>query len=185
MKNHLLLRRITACALMTALLAVCAWISVPWLVPITLQTFAVFAALFLLGGKWGTLAIGVYLVMGALGLPVFSGFRGGFGVLAGATGGYLFGFLLTGLLYWGLSHLHIPAPVCAALGLFLVYAVGTAWFVLVYLQGGKDVTVLYVLSQCVFPFVFPDAVKLAGAYLIARKIQPRLGFDTGVRKAAE
>ncbi|MCQ2414292.1 MAG: biotin transporter BioY, partial [Clostridia bacterium] len=87
-------------ALMTALMCVCAWITVPLpAVPVTLQTFAVFFALLFLGGKWGTVSVALYLSLGALGLPVFSGMRGGFGILFGSTGGYLFGFLFAGVLF--------------------------------------------------------------------------------------
>ena len=86
-------------ALCAALIAVCSWISVPAAVPFTLQTFAVFAALNLLGGKRGTTAVLVYILLGAVGLPVFSGFKGGPGVLLGTTGGYIIGFLFTGLLF--------------------------------------------------------------------------------------
>ena len=81
-------------------MAICSWISIPAPVPFTLQTFAVFLAPGLLGGKMGTIAVGTYLLLGAVGLPVFAGFSGGIGVLLGATGGYLLGFLLTTLVVW-------------------------------------------------------------------------------------
>lgn len=81
-------------ALMAALIALCAWISVPLgPVPFTMQTFGIFAALGLLGGRRGTLAFLIYLLLGIVGLPVFSGFSAGAGVLFGATGGYLLGYL--------------------------------------------------------------------------------------------
>ena len=82
-KKGFSLRDMVLCALFAAILAVSAWLTVPGEVPFTLQTFGVFAALGLLGGKRGTIAIALYLVLGAVGLPVFSGFRGGFGVLLG------------------------------------------------------------------------------------------------------
>ena len=81
-------------ALMTALMAICSWISIPTTVPFTLQTLGVFLACALLGGKRGSLAVFVYLLLGALGLPVFAGFSGGAGALLGSTGGYILGFLL-------------------------------------------------------------------------------------------
>ena len=84
-------------ALFAVLLTVCAWISVPLPVPFTLQTFAIFAALGILGGRRGTWAVAVYLLLGAVGLPVFSGFRGGLGALLGTTGGYILGFLALAL----------------------------------------------------------------------------------------
>ena len=77
---------------MAAGMAVCAWISVPGPVPFTLQTMGVFLAVGLLGGRLGSLAVGAYLLLGAVGLPVFSGFSGGVASFAGPTGGYLVGF---------------------------------------------------------------------------------------------
>ena len=76
-------------AVCAVLMAVCSWISIPAAVPFTLQTFAVFCSLGFLGGKRGTAAILVYLLLGALGIPVFAGFSGGIGILFGTTGGYL------------------------------------------------------------------------------------------------
>ena len=99
-------RDLTRVALMTAILAVCGWITIPLpepMVPFTLQTFGVFLCLLILGGRDGTLAIAAYLLLGAVGAPVFSSFRGGLGVLLGSTGGYLTGFLAMGLLYWALT----------------------------------------------------------------------------------
>ena len=91
-------------ALMAALIALCAWISVPLgPVPFTMQTFGIFAALGLLGGRRGTLAFLIYLLLGIVGLPVFSGSSAGAGVLFGATGGYLLGYLAAALLFWGLT----------------------------------------------------------------------------------
>ena len=84
----------TLCALFGALIALCSWLCVPiGDIAFTMQTFAVFLTLGLLGGKWGTVTILVYLLLGAVGMPVFTAFRGGIGVLAGVTGGYLWGFL--------------------------------------------------------------------------------------------
>ena len=79
-------------ALMAVLISVCSWISIQTVVPFTMQTFAVFCALELLGGTRGTMAVAVYLLLGAVGVPVFAGFTGGVGILFGTTGGYLLGF---------------------------------------------------------------------------------------------
>ena len=100
MKQHTKTLNLLYMALFVAVMAICSWVSIPSAVPFTLQTFAVFCALCLLGGKRGTIAILVYIALGAIGLPVFSGFSGGIGILLGTTGGYIWGFLLTGLLYW-------------------------------------------------------------------------------------
>ena len=119
----------TLSSLFAALLAVCAWICIPISdIGITMQTFGISLVLLLLGGKWGSISIGIYLMLGAAGLPVFSGFRGGLGMLAGVTGGYLWGFLVSGLIYWALERLgNIPATVAAMAGCYLC---GSLWFLL-------------------------------------------------------
>ena len=86
-------------AISAALIAICSWISIPTAVPFTLQTFAVFFVLLLLGGERGTIATLVYVLLGAVGVPVFAGFSGGIGILLGSTGGYIIGFLFVGLIY--------------------------------------------------------------------------------------
>lgn len=173
-KKGFSLRDMVLCALFAAILAVSAWLTVPGEVPFTLQTFGVFAALGLLGGKRGTIAIALYLVLGAVGLPVFSGFRGGFGVLLGTTGGYIFGFLLSGLLYWALTALlgnkGWVRLLAMVLGLLLCYAAGTGWFLLVYLQKTGPISLGVVLAKCVVPFLLPDAVKLTLAWLLSHRL---------------
>ena len=159
-------------ALMAVLMSVCSWISVPAPVPFTLQTFAVFCALSLLGGRRGSTAVLLYILMGAVGLPVFSGMSGGLGKLLGPTGGYILGFLFSALLYWlleeraGRSLLHRAAVLL--LGLAVCYAVGTAWFVVVYSAGHGPISVLSALSLCVFPFLIPDCIKLALALSLTK-----------------
>ncbi|MCF0229949.1 MAG: biotin transporter BioY [Parasporobacterium sp.] len=96
------------------LITVCSWISIPFAVPFTLQTFAVFFVIGLLGGKRATISILVYLILGAVGVPVFSGFRGGAAALIGPTGGYILGFLLMALIYWGAEKLNFRK--CAGRG---------------------------------------------------------------------
>ena len=91
-------RDLCFCAIGAALIAVCAWISIPADVPFTLQTFAIFTVCGLLGGRRGTVSVLVYLLLGAVGAPVFAGFRGGFASLIGTTGGYLVGFILLALI---------------------------------------------------------------------------------------
>lgn len=162
-------------ALCATLIALCSWITIPITIPFTLQTFAIFVTLGFLGGKRGTLAIVVYLCLGLIGLPVFSGFRGGFGALAGATGGYLIGFLCMGLVYWlitqfGGTRLPIMAGALVT-GLLLCYTFGTIWFVLFYAQTTGAVGIFTVLGWCVFPFLLPDAIKLLFGLLVIRRLQ--------------
>ena len=165
-------------AVAAALIAVCAWITVPTVVPFTLQTFAIFLAVGVLGGKLASAAVGVYLLLGAVGLPVFSGFSGGIGRLAGATGGYLVGFLLLTLAMWGMEALLGRGPVVFVLsgivGLAVCYAFGTAWFVLVYTSASGPIGVASALWMCVIPFLLPDGLKLALALILSRRLAPAL-----------
>lgn len=159
-----------------SLMAVFSWISIPAAVPFTLQTFGVFLALTLLGGKRGTLAILVYILLGAVGLPVFSGFTGGFGRLLGTTGGYIVGFLATGLiyiLYEKITKKKSLATEALALlvGLLACYILGTAWFMVVYSSSKGGVLLGTVLGWCVIPFILPDLGKLALALAVGRRIR--------------
>lgn len=165
-------------ALGAALLAVCSWISIPTAVPFTLQTFAVFTVLSLLGGRRGTLSILIFILLGALGVPVFAGFSGGFGVLLGATGGYIIGFLLTGLIYWGMTKIWkrslVVEVLALILGLAACYALGTAWFMTVYARTSEAIGVMTALGWCVFPFILPDLGKLVVGLIVARRVRPVL-----------
>jgi biotin transport system substrate-specific component len=165
-------------ALFAVLMAVCAWISVPVPAPFvqfTMQTFAIFAALLILGGRRGTYAVVTYLLLGAVGVPVFSGFRGGLSVLLGTTGGYILGFFFTALLYWLLTaRLGESLPVKAVagvLGMAVYYAFGTAWYLTLYARMGKPMGLLAACGYCVFPFIIPDLIKLALAVLLSRRLE--------------
>lgn len=167
-------RNMALCALFAAVLTVCAWISVPFgdLV-ISLQTFGIFLTLGLLGGKRGSLAVLVYLLLGAVGAPVFSGFRGGLGALLGTTGGYIFGFMLTSLVYWLITSVKdTPATRLAAMviGLVLCYACGTFWYMSRYLSA-ESITFGFVLLRCVVPYLVPDALKLALAWFLTARLK--------------
>ena len=167
-------------ALMAVLIAVCSWISIQTVVPFTLQTFAVFCALELLGGARGTVAVAVYLLLGAVGVPVFAGFTGGLGILFGTTGGYLLGFLLTGLVYWLFERLGRSLWLRAAallIGLALCYAFGTLWFVELYSRANGPLSVMTALGWCVLPFLLPDGVKLVLAMLLSARLKPLLKLE--------
>ena len=163
------------CALFAALIAVCSWISIPATVPFTLQTFAIFAALGLLGGKRGTVAVAVYLLLGAIGVPVFAGFQGGIGALLGTTGGYLLGFLLTALIEWGMEARFGSKTgvflLSAVLGMLVCYAFGTAWYLVVYARTKGAISLATALGWCVVPFLIPDAVKIALAVLLRGRLK--------------
>ena len=165
-------KKLTLCAMFSALLCVSAWLAIPLgEISVTLQTLVIFLCLGLLGGKYGCISIFVYLLLGAVGLPVFSQFQGGFGVLVGPTGGYIWGFLLSGLIYWLITGIwkqnRYGQWLAMILGLLICYTFGTLWYGFMYLQGG---TLWAVLLQCVVPYVLPDMAKLFLAVYLIKKL---------------
>lgn len=168
-------REMTLCAVMAALMAICAWISVPvFEIAFTMQTFAVCLTLGLLGGRLGTISVAVYCALGALGLPVFSGFRGGISVLMGVTGGYIWGFVLGALVYWLLTARLGGKPWSMVLGMVVMLAVcylcGTLWYLVAY-AGTNAVSFFSVFSVCVVPYLIPDAAKLTLAFVLALRLK--------------
>lgn len=162
-------------ALMAALIAVCSQIQIPTSVPFTMQTFGVFVALGLLGGKWGTLSVLAYVLLGAVGVPVFAGFSGGIGILLGMTGGYIAGFIVMGLVYLAitktLGEKDWVMILAMAVGLIVLYAFGTVWFMFVYTRNIESIGVMSALGMCVFPFIIPDTVKLALAVTLTKVLK--------------
>lgn len=162
-------------ALFVALMAICAWITIPAAIPFTMQTFGVFLALLLLGGKRGASCMAVYLLLGAVGVPVFSGFRGGVSALVGSTGGYLVGFIVSALLMWALTGFarrnRWTLAVALAVSLLACYAFGTVWFVVVSVRAGKAMTFGTALSFCVLPYILPDAAKIWLAYFLSKRLK--------------
>lgn len=161
-------------ALFAVLIAICAWISVPTTVPFTLQTFGIFLTVGLLGGKRGSMAVLVYIFLGAAGIPVFSGFTGGIGRLLGNTGGYIVGFLASALVMWALEKVMgrktWALAVQMVLGLIACYAIGTVWFMVVYSGTSGTVGLMTVLGWCVIPFIIPDLIKIALALVLTKRL---------------
>lgn len=161
-------------AMFAVIMAVCSWISIPAMVPFTLQTFGVFLAVGTLGGKRGSLAVLIYLLLGAVGLPVFSGFAGGLGYMMGSTGGYIIGFLLSALTMWAMERLlgkrKGVLALSMGLGLLVCYIFGTLWFMLVYTKNSGPIGLWTALVWCVFPFMIPDVIKIALAFSVCRRL---------------
>lgn len=177
MTKRIATRDIAQIALFVALIIVCSWITIPlpW-VPITLQVFGVFLALCVLGGQKGTVCVFIYILLGAVGAPVFSGFRAGAGVLLGTTGGYIVGFIPMAMLFWLLTAIiRTKHPVVLfgimALCLTVCYAFGTAWYVVAYMRGTGPIGVGTALARCVVPFILPDAVKIVLAVRVAALVR--------------
>ncbi len=162
-------------ALFAALMAVCSWISIPTVIPFTLQTFGVFMAVGVLGGKRGTIAVLVYILLGAVGIPVFANFTGGPGALFGPTGGYIVGFLLSALVMWVMEL--IPGKkalvriLSMVVGLFVCYALGTVWFMVVYGRQTGPIGLAAALGMCVVPFIIPDLAKLVLAFILSGRLR--------------
>ena len=140
-----------------------------------LQTFGVFMAVGVLGGKRGSLAVLVYILLGVIGVPVFAGFSGGLGILLNNTGGYIIGFLFSALVMWAMESLWGKKPVIQILsmvvGLIVCYAMGTIWFMVVYTRTSGAVGLGTVLGWCVIPFIIPDLVKIALAFVLSRRVR--------------
>lgn len=161
-------------SIFAVLIAICSWISIPATVPFTLQTFAIFLAVFILGGKRGCSAIIIYILLGFIGIPVFSGFTGGIGVLFANTGGYIIGFVFTGLFLWMTEKIYQKSIflkiICSIISLLICYAFGTAWFIYLYSQKTSGIQIITVLGWCVFPFIIPDLIKLGIAILLGKRL---------------
>ncbi len=157
-------RQIARAGVFVALLTVASWVSIPLgPVPFTLQTMALALLPAVLDGATACAAVGVYLLLGALGLPVFSGFGSGIASIVGPTGGFLWGFLL-GTAAAGAVSKVLAGKVSRFAGvliadiamLFVAYVCGTVQLMIV-----AQLDVVPALTLAVIPFIVPDAIKLA------------------------
>ena len=159
-------------ALMTAVTCVLGPLSIPLPfspVPISLTNFAIFLAIFVLGMKNGTISFIIYLLLGAVGVPVFSSFRGGFQVLAGPTGGYLIGFIFLALIMgFALDHFDrklLPTIIGMIIGMVVCYAFGTVWLAKLLSLSFKEG-----LMMGVIPYLPGDAAKIIIAAIVGPKL---------------
>lgn len=165
----------TFISLFTVIITICSWISIPTAVPFTMQTFAIFLALSILGGKKGTISVLIYCALGLIGLPVFANFTGGVSAFVSKTGGYIVGFILSGLVYWAIvkimgEKLWIKA-LAMVLGLIACYTLGTIWFMVMYINTTGNIGIYTVLSFCVIPFIIPDILKIVLALLVSERVK--------------
>lgn len=166
--------QLTACALMTALMCVLAPMSIPiGPIPISVTNFVILLSVYLLGTKGGTISYIVYLLLGVAGLPVFSGYQGGLGKLAGPTGGYLIGFILMALIagfvmerFYAHMWITIFGMIVAMLA---AYFAGTVWFI-----WQMQCDVWYALTTCVFPFLLIDLIKILIVAVVGKTIRSAL-----------
>lgn len=138
-------------------------------VPVTMQTFAVCLTAAMLGWKRGTMSVIVFILLGAVGLPVFANGSGGLEVLSGSTGGYIIGFVFTALIV-GLTadkfdRKLIPLVLSMVVGILVCYAFGTPWFMFV-----TKMDFVTSLGYCVTPFLIFDAIKIVLATVIVNRL---------------
>lgn len=154
----------------TAFMVICSWLYIPLTVPVTLQSFALCLLSAVLGMWPGLWVWACYVALGAVGLPVFSGFMGGVGALMGATGGYILGFVFIPLCVGlGRKFQGRTALICSmALGVVLCYLCGTLWYTLVYTESGGFFAALTV---CVLPYILPDGLKVLLAAYLSRRLE--------------
>ena len=181
-KNRAFIYDLVLISISAALITVCSWISIPLgPVPFTLQTLGILAVMLTCGGRRGTISILVYLALGACGVPVFAGFKGGITAFLGTTGGFLIGFVFAGLVYWLLEGLlfrklmtstvktWIFGAVNSVIFEVVMYAIGVIWFMTVYAAQTGPVGLAAVMTWCVWPFIIPDIVKLVVAVIIGER----------------
>ena len=160
--------------LFSVIISVCGWICVPSAVPFTMQTFGVFFALAYLGGKAGALSILLYIILGSVGLPVFSGGTGGIGILLGANGGFIVGMLAVGIIFWffekfakNLKHREV---ISLFVGLLCCYFCGALQFYIFWASKGDSVTFFQLLAICILPYLLPDLIKLYLAIFFKKRL---------------
>ena len=172
MDNKNKLYNIALVSLFTAVTVIFSWICIPMPVPFTMQSYAIFTASLLLGCKNGTITVAVYLLLGAVGLPVFSGFRGGLGTLLGPTGGFLIGFLflpaVSELVYK--FCFKKSKAVCHIIGLAVCYVIGSVQYMLY-----ANISFTAALLISVIPFIPLDLIKLYAANKTATRLKQAMG----------
>lgn len=163
-------------AVSAVFIVVCSLVSIPLTVPFTLQTFAIFLITALFGAKKATISIAVYILLGLVGLPVFSGFNSGAGTFLGPTGGFMIGFFLIPVSYFVFTKVFSKSALFEIIGLIvgliLCYLTGTVWFLTVYAGAKGNTNILTALSICVIPFIIPDLIKLFLAFVISKRLKP-------------
>lgn len=171
----------TRVALMAAVTAVAAQIAIPVPfspVPFTLQVLAVVLAGLLLGPRYGALAMAVYLLIGAVGVPVFSQFSGGLGRILGPTGGYLLSYPLAAAVAGLAARTAVSAPRSRALttsvlwsvaGLAIIYTIGAAW-----LSAATGISIGVAVAQGILPFVVFDLIKVGLAAIVGTAAAPAI-----------
>lgn len=180
------LRYLILASIFAAVTAICSIISIPLPfspVPVNLALLSVYIAGGLLGPKYGTISQLIYVLLGALGLPVYHSMTGGIGILTGPTGGFLIGYIaaafILGLIYHGFHHdaqrekFRTSSLILGLfLGLFSCYLLGSLWFI--HISGANLASALML---CVIPFLPGDGLKILAAIFLIKKLQPLMNRE--------
>ena len=171
---------ITIIPLMTALICIFSPFSIPiGLIPLSLSTFAVYLAAGILGARKGSAAVLIYILMGAIGLPVFSGFSGGIQKLFGVTGGFIIGYLpcvyISGYFITKAEEKRWLYIIGIILGTIACYTIGTIWFMV-----QTSVNFLSAFTTCIFPFIPGDIIKIIAStsiiYPLRKALRPSINI---------
>ncbi|HAZ91109.1 MAG TPA: biotin transporter BioY [Eubacterium sp.] len=171
-------KNVALVGLMVALICVVSpfTIPLPGLVPLSLSTFAVYLTAYLLGYKYGTLSVVIYIILGCIGLPVFSNFGSGFAKIAGPTGGYIVSYVLMafilGIALKLFGEKRLVAVIAMLFGTLVNYAMGTAWFMHV-----TSMSLAKSLALCVYPFIIGDVLKMALVLIVAPVVKKRANLN--------
>ena len=168
--EHIKIRDMVFIAVFTAIIAALSQVSIPMpnMVPITLQTFAVSLAGYFLGAKKGVASVGVYVMLGAVGAPVFASFKGGFAVLIGYTGGFIWGFIPLALLCGILADKKLGMAL-GVLGVVVCHLLGTLQYMVLSKNGFFQSLMLVSL-----PYILKDLLLIPAAFFIAKAIKKRI-----------
>lgn len=161
-------------SLFAALIAVCSQISIPFsAIPINLGLLAVYISGSVLGWLYGGVSVLIYIALGAVGLPVFAGFKGGIGVLAGPTGGYILGYLFGAALCGALIQLRKDKfwlyPFAMVAACVICYSFGTLWYMV-----STHTGLFASLAMCVLPYLPADVLKIAAASIVSYQLNRKI-----------
>ena len=166
-RYHKYAQDIATVSMCTALIIISSWISIPFPISFTLQTLAIFIVCLLFDFKISFISVLLYVFMGIVGVPVFSGFNTGFSFIVGPTGGFILSFLLFPFFISTLkrSSFILATVVCT----LLCYIIGTLWFCFIY-SGSSGMNIISILAICIFPFVIPDTLKVLLACTLCKRL---------------
>ena len=178
MKNKTTVKNMIFISFGAVLLSIGGWLTIPFVVPFTMQTFVLYFLLDFLGAKSGFLSILLYISLGLVGIPVFSGFNSGISVLLGPTGGFVIGFFVVGGVYFALksifAHFLWVRWVLPFASLWLCYGCGVLWYMF-YLS--QPIGLTYSFTVCVLPYIIPDCIKIVLALLLSKRLKKSFQFN--------